>query len=77
VVADFRRLGDGDLCIGVSARLLLVGAIMIGLSYLKPKISVLMSILLTSTSRRGRNSNFRKPSRLARKVTSSSTPVAM
>src|SRR5450756_76815 len=54
-----------------------VGAITIGLSYFVPRISALISILLTSTSRRGRSSNFRKLSRLARKVTSSSTPVAM
>ena len=33
-----------------------------------------MSTLLTSTRRRGRSWNFRKPSRLARNVTSSSTP---
>ena len=33
----------------------------------RPKISTPVSILLTSTSRRGRSSNFRKPSRLARK----------
>jgi hypothetical protein len=38
-------------------------------------ISMVMSIMLTSTSRRGRSWNFRNPSRLARTVTSSSVPV--
>jgi hypothetical protein len=42
-----------------------------------PTISIDMSTLLTSTSRRGRNWNFKNPSRLARSVTSSSMPEAM
>src|SRR5688572_11880397 len=50
---------------------------MIGVSYRTPRISVLVSTLLTSTSRRGLSWNFRKPSRLARNVTSSSIPDAM
>ena len=53
------------------------GATMIGVWYRTPKISALMSTLLTSTRRRGRSTNFRKPSRLARSVTSSSMPEAM
>jgi hypothetical protein len=77
MVARFGRLRDGDLAVGMKARLLPVGATTIGLSYFVPRISALMSIWLTSTSRRGRSWNFRKPSRLARKVASSSVPVAM
>ena len=49
----------------------------IGLSYFAPKISTVMSIMLTSTSRRGRSWNFKNPSRLARSVTSSSVPMTM
>ena len=48
-----------------------------GLSYLAPKISVLMSISLTSTSRRGRSWNFRNPSRLARRVSLLKEPSVM
>src|SRR5262245_16698885 len=50
---------------------------MIGVSYLTPRIVVLMSTLLTSTNQRGLNWNFANPSRFARKVISSPTPEAM
>ena len=49
----------------------------IGVGYFTPRISVLMSTLLTSTRRRGRSCSLRKSSRLARSVTSSSMPEAM
>ena len=77
MVADLRRPGDVDLAIGVKALWPPIGATMIGVSYFTPRMSVLMSTLLTSTRRRGRSWNLRKPSRLARNVTSSSMPEAM
>ena len=77
MVAQPGGLGDGDLRVGVKGPVAAGRRDTIGLSNFAPKISTLMSTLLTSTSRRGRNSNFWKPSRLARNVISSSTPVAM
>ena len=49
----------------------------IGESYFSPRISIAHVDLADVDSRRGRSWNFRKPSRLARSVTSSSMPDAM
>lgn len=55
----------------------LTGAITIGESHVVPKSVVDMSMVRTSTKRRARSWNRSKPSRFARRVRSSSTPVAM
>jgi len=78
VVAGPRAARDGDLALGMerlsgrrSAR---AGSASRGRT---PRISQLMSILLTSTRRRGRSWKRAMSSRLARSVASSSTPEAM
>ena len=53
------------------------GAKKMGVGHSAPKSWTRMSISRVSTRRRERILNFKKPSRFARSVTSSSTPVAM
>ena len=54
-----------------------VGHVKMGLLYTVPNRSVRISTLVASRSRRGRNWTCLNPSRLARRVASSSTPLAM
>jgi len=76
VVAGPRAARDGDLALAWKAFWPPIGASRIGVSWRTPRISQLMSILLTSTRRRGRS--WKRPCpRVARSVASSSTPEAM
>src|SRR5262249_34649050 len=77
MVADLGGARGGDLASSWKDLWPPTGASTIGRAYFTPRISVDMSTLVPSTSRRGRSWNFKKPSRLARSVTSSSMPEAM
>ena len=55
MVAGLRGPGDRDFAFLVERFWPPTGAMMIGESYFTPRISVLMSTLLTSTRRRGRS----------------------